>query len=635
MSFVIYRFGPCQLVPSERRLLRRGDVCNVPPKVFDLLVHLVERRGSLVSKQELMEAVWAGVFVEEATLARAISDLRKLLRDGEEGTKYIETVPKFGYRFVHTVEEEIADPGRVEDSPGRAVWTRRPVLVAAACFAAAAGLAGLVHCRAADGTLRSIAVLPFRLEGEGVGDFRSGVAIADTLITNLSRGTTLEVRSINAVRKYANQAADPVQVGRTLQVDAVLEGSMQWLGQRLRLNARLIRTQDGQTLWSGVIEEQAVESFALQDRLAMEVASSIGSRLTEAQRKDLLDHGTNDVLAHQAAMRGRQSFALRSGESFRRAIECFEEAVRRDPEYAEAHSYLAEALFLYSGYRYMPQEQVIGRVRQEARKAIDLNPRLADPHRVLALVAENYDYDRSASEREYEIALSLNPRDGTTRHYYAELLGMLGRFDEAAKEFEIASRLEPTSLILQLDWAKLECFERRLDAALQRLQRVLTTDPGYPQAFLHLNLIHLARGEFEQMMESNRSAMRLLGLPPDKPWDAISLAAQGRRQEALRVLAEWDKEQQRTVPNHFDRAKMLAWTGQPAAAVAELEMQIAGHDTPGIIGLEVDPSFDPLRAHAGFQSLLRRMGAVEPGVVQRSARETLARLRRPSNDPVS
>lgn len=606
-------------------MLRLGEPCNVPPKVFDLLVHLIEYRGSLVSKQELMEAVWPGVFVEEATLARAVSDLRKILRDGEEGVKYIETVPKFGYRFVHEVRVEEAAPDRV-DGFGRG-WSRRWRLVgmAAACLAAVAGLAGVALRREPEGEFRSMAVLPFRVEGET--DSRRGVAIADTLITSLSRGTTLEVRSMNAVRKYANQAADPVQVGRDLRVDVVVEGSLQRSGERVRLNARLVRVGDGSSLWSGVIEEKDGEGFALQDRLAMEVASSIDSRLTEPQRKALLEHGTSNALAHQMAMRGRQYFELRSGEGFRRAIECFEEAIRRDPEYAEAHAYLAEALFLYSGYRFMLQEQVVGRVRFEARKAIELNPRLADPHRVLALVAENYDYDRVASEREYELALSLNPRDGATHHFYAELLGMVGRFDEAAEEFEVASRLEPTSLILQIDWAKIEYFERKFDAALMRLQRVYESDPGYSWVYSHLSMVHIARQEYEKALEWHRAGVGLMGAPPDKHWTALCLAGMGRMEEARTLIKEWENAQPRGFSHHFARAKHFAWTGEPAKAVEELEMQIREHDSPGIIGLETDPLFDPLRGHPRFVELLRRIGAVEPEVVSKSAHQLMARRR--------
>lgn len=616
------QFGSFLLDAKERRLWRGGQVLTVPPKVFDLLVYLVGRRGSLVSKQELMEAVWAGVFVEEATLARAVSELRKILKDGEEGAKFIETVPKFGYRFVHEVEAEAPGGG-----PGRRRW----MVAALACALCGVGALGLMLWRADSTKVQSIAVLPIRVEVDGE-EVNKGVAIADALITSLSRATTLEVRSINAVRGYATKPADAVKAGRELGVDAVFEGALHESGDRVRLNARLVRVSDGQSLWSGVIQEEAADTFALQDRLAAEVASSIDSRLTAGQRQALADHGTRDAKAHQMVMRGRQYVALRSWEGFRRAIQCYEETLRRDPEYAEAHAHLAEALFLYSGYRSMPQGQVIERVRQEARRAIELNPRLADPHRVLALVAENYDYDRSGSEREYKIALSLNPRDGATHHFYAELLGMIGRFDEAAGEFEIASRLEPTSLIVLIDWAKIESFERKFDSALKKLQTVVERDSGFQHAYAHFGMVYFAAGEYQRSMEWNLKGTEVMGLGLDKHWAGLCLAAMGRKREAAKLYKEWDAEQAPGFPHYFARAKHFAWMGEPEKAVEQLELQYRTHETPGLIGIEADPGLDPLRTHPRFQALLRRMGAVEPEVVRRSARQIMARFRRPASD---
>ncbi|NWF82334.1 MAG: winged helix-turn-helix domain-containing protein [Bryobacteraceae bacterium] len=333
MSKQIYYFGQFSLDPAERLLLRSGAPVGLSPKIFDLLLHLSGNAGRLVSKKELMDAVWAGTFVEEATLARAVSDLRKALGDGEAGQRFIETVPKFGYRFICDVAVRGADAEQGDDTAGP---RRSRLRWAVGAVGAVVGLSGLIwigvwNRPSGPATIESVAILPIRAESIPLGAADPGVSIADTLITSLSRATTLEVRSLNAVRRYAGKEVDPLEAGRELRVDAVLEGSLLSSGQKMRLNARLLRVKDGRTLWSGTIEEETGDPLSLQDQFASEVANSISSHLTEEQRAALADHGTTDRLAQQSLLRGRQYSAQRSGDGFRRAIECFEDAIRRDP----------------------------------------------------------------------------------------------------------------------------------------------------------------------------------------------------------------------------------------------------------------------------------------------------------------
>jgi DNA-binding winged helix-turn-helix (wHTH) protein/TolB-like protein len=316
-SAVFYCFGPFRLDPAERRVLRGGDAIPMAPKVFDTLLVLVEARGRLVGKDALMARVWPGTFVEDVNLARNISLIRKTLGE-QDGQKYVETVPKCGYRFVAPVRTaetgdgvaparesvapqddapvpgpperrcDMAPPPAGNRFPRRAGWggaaRARAVTVAAFVFTATGTWMVWPEqdtgSAANDAPIRSLAVLPFTpLALAGAGDYLS-VGLADTVITRLIRTHGVVVRPTSTVYRYAGQPVDTLTAGRALKVDAVLEGSIQRTDHQIRLSVRLVRVADGKPIWGEVLDEDATELFELEDRMAARLADALAARFT-------------------------------------------------------------------------------------------------------------------------------------------------------------------------------------------------------------------------------------------------------------------------------------------------------------------------------------------------------------------
>jgi DNA-binding winged helix-turn-helix (wHTH) protein/TolB-like protein len=316
-----YAFGPFVLDTDERRLLRDGEAVPLTLKAYDLLQVLVENQGHLLQKEELLRRVWPDAAVEENNLTVTVSALRKAFGEGPADRQYIETVPRRGYRFVADL--------RVPDQP--AAPARRPsrkrtfALAALALALAAAGALGGLWTRAPGGApVRSMAVLPFRsLTSDSE---HLGLGMADALITRLGH-TNLLVRSTGTVQKYTAPGLDPVTAGRDLQVDSVLEGSIQTSGDRLRTTVRLLRVSDGSTLWSGTFDERLTDIFAVQDQVSQRLAEALALELTESQTR----HDTTDSEAYQLYLRGRFFWNKRTLDGFLRGASYFREAAAKDP----------------------------------------------------------------------------------------------------------------------------------------------------------------------------------------------------------------------------------------------------------------------------------------------------------------
>lgn len=608
-----FHFGRFDLDCGQRLLLSDGHPVALTPKVFDALVYLVTKQGRLISKSELMEKLWPGTFIEDGTLVRTISDLRKALEDGSHGQKLIETVPKHGYRFVAHVTVAGDHAPKVTD------WKRhrRAALALIGVLAIAGTWYFTARHRANSSTFRSVAVLPLRPLGSG-SDGVLELGIPDTLIARLSRYRSLQIRSINAVSRYSGPGQDALRAGRELKVDAVLEGTLQRTGDSIRVSLRLLGTKDGRAQWTGTFDDRASDLFALEDSIATRVAGALAVGLvgggTAVQRH------IPDPEAHRLYLEGRYFFSKRNipEPAIRTAIERFEQAIERDPDYADAHAAFAEALIVSGGYSVLPQTQVIGRVRQHCARALELDPGLAAAYRTLAVVAENYDYDRYKAEAEYKLALDRAPNDATTHHYYGEFLGLSGRFPEAEQEMQTAYQLDPLSVIQQTDWAFVAFWERNYDLAVDRAKTVLKLEPRFLKAYNVLAWARMYRGDDE--------AAALAGLTPQELeldyYHARYRARDGHPEEALKFLRFAIRSGRYAWP--FPLARIYVAAGQPNQAIDVLERTLAAKDTPGLIGIETDPDYDSLRSNPRFQALEAKLGAVEPEVVRQAARRAKA-----------
>jgi TolB-like protein len=584
--------------------MRASQPVTLSPRAFSALVYFVSHPGLLISETELIENVWPGWNVEDVTLEATISDLRLAIeRDG----MFIEAVPNQGYRFMSNTTDQSASPSPFSRFPWR--WRIAAVLgIALASFAYGA-------LRPRDPLqIRSLAVLPFRLTGMA-GDETLQLGLADTLIGRLKRFQQLKVRSMDTVRRYADGTHDPVKAGRQMRVDAVLEGVVERDGSNLRVNLRLLTPHDGDDVWTDSVEGPADKLFSLQDAIAERVASAVQLELPAETKAYLTHRATRNPEAHRAYLQARHLFSQRSARSFVTAIHMLEKAVGLDPKYAEAHSTLAETLLISSGYDHVARPDALERVRYHSARAIDLDRTLGAPHRVLAMLAENYDYDRGEAERRYQSAIALSPNDSASHHYYAGLLGSMGRFDEAEEEMQVADTLDPLSPILQTDWAKIALLARRFDIAIKRATRVLEIDPNFEQAHGMLAWAYQHRGDYGNALESANARNRLIE-KPDSAFTVAVLAKSGRGGEARKLVEEIERAGSIS-PIRLSR--IYAQLGDPDRAIELLQQQFSAHTAPGLIGLETDPDFDELRSDPRFRALLKQLGAVEPDVVTQSA----------------
>jgi DNA-binding winged helix-turn-helix (wHTH) protein/TolB-like protein len=331
-----YEFGPFRLDPKERLLLRDGQALTLTPKAFDTLLLLVENSGHLLTKEEMLRRLWPDTFVEEANLTNNISILRKALGETQDGHPYIRTIARVGYRFVASVRLTSGNAAKlIVDEPGTSTLVGREDVIAGVyektrakegvsgirrfalqTLAACVVLAGLAvgsyfwinqrEQQSATGVkIRSIAVLPFKPLVAGSRNEALELGMADTLITKLSNLTEITVRPTSAVRKYTNLEQDPVAAGREQQVDAVLDGSIQWSGEKIRVSTRLIRVNDGSQLWTHQCDEQCADVFAMQDSIAEEIAGTLALKLTGEERKLLTKHYTENREAFQLYLMGR------------------------------------------------------------------------------------------------------------------------------------------------------------------------------------------------------------------------------------------------------------------------------------------------------------------------------------------
>jgi len=639
----VYQFGGFRLDASDQLLSLRGQPVPLTPKVFDTLLLLIEGHGRLVGKDEFMERLWPGTFVGEDALSQNISVLRKVLGEAGGAREYIATVPKRGYRFVaelRDVTEESAQPengkeaqpppvvaggeraGREraaasqprEQRAPRVGW-RRPSAVLLTLLLALLGLGYLGWRRfhpaaAAHAGKVMLVVLPFQnLSGDPGQDYVSD-GLTEEMITQLGRmrpeGLGVIARTSAMTYKMAQKSTQ--QIGRELGVDYVLEGSLRRSGDRVRISAQLIQVKDQTHLWAQNYDRDLRDILVVQDQVARAIADQVQIQLAPPRASSLAGARPVNAQAYEAYLRGRYFWNKRTAEGYLKAIENFNQAIQKDPAYALAYAGLADAYILLGGYGIRSQHETIPLARAAARKALELEPMLAEPHGSLGLIAANYDWHWVEAEREYRQAIALNPNYATAHHWYGEgCLVQQGRFDEAIAELKRAQELDPLSSIIQTDLGVTYLFARQTDQAIEQFRRVLEMDPNFilahqwlAEGYRYKGMLVEAKREIEEAgrLGDGLSALAQLG---------TLYATSGEKIQARRVLAELKRQnaQGRVPPEVF--VDIYIALGDKDQAFAWLEKAYAERST-GLTSLKVSPTYDPLRSDPRFADLMRRVG---------------------------
>ena len=652
----LYQFGPFRLDTSERLLLRDGVRVPLTEKAFDTLAALIRRSGHLVSKEELMTEVWPDAFVEENNLDKSISAIRQALGEKASAPVYVETVRGRGYRFVASVSE-VQDEGAGPAAGGRfgaqsadreveeaapvignarqaleetALRVKPPVrgrsfkslplilsvgvVTVGLSIAAYLWLTSRAKQAETAAAVRSIAVLPFKpLVADG-RDESLELGMADTLITRLSNIREIVVRPVSAVRRYTSLEQDPAAAGRELGVEAVLDGSIQRAGERVRMTVRLVRVADNQQLWADKFDEKFTDIFAVQDAISEQVTRSLALRLSGEEERQLGKRYTGNPEAYQLYLKGRYFWNKRTEEATRKSIGYFEQAIRVDPDYALAYSGLADAYRNLSYFDEAGGVELLPQSKAAALKALALDDTLAEAHTSLGAAKELYEWDFTGAEREYRRAIELNPNYAVAHHRYAMFLTRMGRIEESQAEFRRALELDPLSLPINTDAARPFYRSGDYDRAIEQLRKAIEIDPNFPLAHRLLAHMYTGMGRYEEAIAEARKAAALSGPTPQAGGPpqvssqlAYIYAKAGRVREARQVLDELERSPKRRNDQLYAQALAYATLGDRERAFALME-KLYEIRSPDLLGLRNDRAWQGMRGDPRFQDFLRRVG---------------------------
>jgi DNA-binding winged helix-turn-helix (wHTH) protein/TolB-like protein/Flp pilus assembly protein TadD len=629
-----YEFGPFRIDTSNRLLLRDGQPVPLKRKAVEVLLVLVKHKGEVLEKERLMETLWPDSFVEEANLTQSVYMLRKALGEQADGPRYIETIPRRGYRFAAevkvwedlgampvSVKTEQAQNGTEFDKT-ELVPTLLPAEPAkvgtrALLFLVLAASGLTLVCLAAywwnhrepsvpghSDRVRSIAVLPFKsLNPDAADDDYLGLGMADTLITRLGSVGQVIVRPTNSIRMYTLPGRDPLQAGRELGVESVLEGSIQRAGQRVRVTAQLLRVRDGKSLWADSFDEPLTDIFSMQDRVSERVISALALELTGSEQRLLVKRYTDNPEAYQAYLKGRYYWNKRTNEGFNRAIEFFNDAVKKDPAYALAYVGLADCYNMLGEYGMVLPGDSFPKARAAAAKALDLDEQLADAHNSLALVQLNYDWDFPAAEKEFKRALELNPNYATAHQWYAEYLMINGRFDESLVEMRRAQDLDPLSLIINTGVGYVFYHARRYDEAIEQLRRTVDMDNTFLPALSYLAMAYEQKGMHEEAIREYRKVTNLMG-DLGLVGLAHAYAIAGKTDDARATLELIKKYSARNRVPPENLALIYTGLGDRELALTWLD-NACKQRSSWMLHLKTDPRFDSLRSDPRFDAIVK------------------------------
>jgi TolB-like protein/DNA-binding winged helix-turn-helix (wHTH) protein/Tfp pilus assembly protein PilF len=647
-----YEFGDFRVDGRQGRLFRRdGTPVAASPRVVEALVHFAEHPGETLEKGRLMEALWPGVVVEENNLNQLILTVRRALGDDPQDSRYVQTIPRRGFRFVAAVRPWPADaatapatptgpaeaPASVElpaepaaashpgatptpAPPARPPWPRRLVVAAALAVVALAAVLGgraLLHERAASSDrapaapapgVATLAVLPFKPVVAANRDEAFEAGMADSLIARLSTLPGVAVRAFSSVRHYAGVDQDPLAAARELHVDWVVEGTFQRAGDEIRVTARLLRASDGAARWSGTFDERYRSVFDVQDAIADRVARVVAPRLDAAARTRLAASGTHDVDAYQLylAARAQSQDVLPTG--LRRSVELYRRAIEIDPAYALAYAGLAETYRRLPFGADVPPAEAFEPARAAALRAIELDPSLGEGYAGLGWVKFWYEFDWAGAEAEFRRALDLNPNISEAQLGLGHLLSTLGRTDEGLRHIQRARELDPLSPIANTLEAGYLLGRGRRAEADERLRLALEIAPRFWVA-------HMTKAGFELTDRRPDLALRSLERAQEysggETTQALSLigarhAANGQRAEAQAILdGLLRRSRERYVPP-TSLATVYAALGRNPEALDALERAYDVRDLR-LAFMKSDPRWNALRGEPRFAALLARM----------------------------
>jgi DNA-binding winged helix-turn-helix (wHTH) protein/tetratricopeptide (TPR) repeat protein len=613
-----WQFGEFRLDARAKVLRHRGTAVAMPLKELEVLCMLVENQGELVTKQAMLDEIWEDSFVGESNLSRHIYLLRKTLKDAGADEGLIENVPRRGYRFAGEVRSIEPDEIYVEKRTRTRTLVEfqdareTPALgrIRIAAFASllliatvASAIVGYRYLAAPnpEPAITSLAILPFRVVDTGPATSHSGVGLADILTTRLSNIKNVRVRPIGT--SPSGEGHDPVAMGRQMQVDAVLEGTIYYSNEKVRVTARLVRVSDASVEWSGEFEKLKKDEVQLQNELARQIIPALAVNLSGDEHDAVTKHYTQNADAYELYLKGRYEWSKRSYPGMVEAQRQFRNAIAADPGFALAYVGLADTL--------LTDQPSASEAWAVLTKALELDPNIAEAHASKGFYLMFLQWRWNEAEAAFQKSLDLNPNYATAHHWYATLLAIKGDTEAAKVEMRKALELDPASYNFLADLGQLYYFSGDYAEAEKHCLKALEIYPEFTRAHEYLHYIYLKTGQYDKAITEIAKADDVNSAYAHE----ISMThdSLGRYSEAFRSSG---------INGYFELRYPGTPTGPEALYFYAIKYAVIGNNEKALEYLErstesrmfmsafvkADPIFEGLRSEHRYQEILRKMG---------------------------
>jgi len=611
----IYTFGPFHFERDARILLRDGKIISLTPKVAELLLVLVEKSGQVVTKDELIQAVWPDTFVEESNLTSNISIVRKQLGVHPDGGEYIETISKRGYRFVAAVRA-VQDGEPAQPSPELKAEPARNENRAApfkSILGLGAGVAVLLAMWYWHGKLfgfggaphiESLAVLPLvNLSGDPAQEFFAD-GMTEALTADLAQIGALRVISRATVMQYKGTKKPLPEIAQRLKTDVIVLGSVLRSGRRVRITAELVQASTDRLLWAETYERDVGDILDLQNEVARAIADEIQAKLTPHEQVRLARRRMVNADAYEAYLKGRFFVNQFTEEALEKSTDYFQEAIQLDSGYGAAYSGLAEAWAMLQYIGAATPEEARPNALEAVSKALEMDDELEEAHGAMGVIkADEWDYP--GGEQECRKAFELNPGYALAHVFYSNQLRHQGRTEESLAEAKRALGLDPLSPMTNEGLADAYLSARRYDLAVEQYQKTLELYPNQASSRDSLGWAYVYQGLYEKGIQEIQKSY---GEDPSvSPELAYVYAVEGDLRKARGIL-ERLQSISRKVPvaaHHF--ALIYLGLGEKDNALSWLE-KARQQRSPMMAWLKVDPRFDNVRPDPRFRAMMRKVG---------------------------
>ncbi|HQU83949.1 MAG TPA: winged helix-turn-helix domain-containing protein [Pyrinomonadaceae bacterium] len=638
LKSTIYELENFRLETDSQRLFERetNELVPLQPKAFELLLFFIENEGAILTKTEILDAVWKDSFVEEANLSQTVFVLRKALNDDRKNPRFIVTVPNRGYRFIAKVAKVEAKTPNTEIEPETVeiqnlktettieeikdqrskTNTQSPIspkfflLAIPLILIFAFGIYYLWRDKKPEtvSEVKSIAILPFKNIGGKEDEDYLGNGISEVLVSKLSNIKSLVVRPATSVLKFTDASPDTKKIGGDLDVEAIVVGRVQKVDENIRVTVQLVRVSDGATLWADTFDDKFTNIFAVQDSISEKVTQSLALKITADEREQIVKSYTSNAEAYQTYLQGRFFWNKRTPDNLGKAVVEFEKANRLDPNFALAYVGLADCYVLLAEYRVMPPNESFPKARAAATKALEIDSRLAEARTSLAYISAFFDWDFPTAEREFKKAIEQNPNYATAHQWYAEYLQVLGKFDESLAELRRAEQIDPNSLIVKTNIARYFYFTRQYDKAIEQSTEILAKDPNFGWGYGFLWISYSQKQMFKEAAEAHLKSESLFG---------ESLQNIDERKKAFAAngfKGYWKKwleqhEDPKISPYTLANEKAIAYSmiGDDEKTLYYLQQSFDRRET-WLLYVKYAPQFDKLQSNPRFVSILNRIG---------------------------